>query len=171
MNSLAWGWVDIALVSVLLVSMGVGLLRGLVFEVLSLAGWVAAYFAAQWLTPQLATHLPIGEPGSALNQGAAFAITFVVVLIVWGLAARLISMLIKASPLSVPDRLLGALFGVLRGGVLLLVVATVIALTPLRKTPSWQESRGALWLNSVLGELKPVLPPQVSRYLPARSNL
>ena len=40
-----------ALLGVLLLSVLVGLVRGLVFEVLSLLGWVVAYFAAQWFAP------------------------------------------------------------------------------------------------------------------------
>ena len=39
---------DWILLGVLLASMVVGLWRGLVYEVLSLAGWVAAFFVAQW---------------------------------------------------------------------------------------------------------------------------
>lgn len=45
------GWVDWALLAVLLASVIVGLVRGLVFEVLSLLGWVAAYIAAQATSP------------------------------------------------------------------------------------------------------------------------
>ncbi|HYJ97898.1 MAG TPA: CvpA family protein, partial [Burkholderiaceae bacterium] len=70
------GWVDWVLLAVLLASILVGLVRGLAFEVLSLLGWVAAYIAAQMFSAQVAPHLPIGAPGSALNQGASFAVTF-----------------------------------------------------------------------------------------------
>jgi len=160
-------WVDIALLSVLALSIVVGLMRGLVFEVLSLLGWVVAYFAAQWFAQDLAPHLPIGAPGSGINHGAALVVIFIAVLIVWGLAARLVSMLIKASPISFGDRLLGAGFGFMRGMVLLLVVATVVALTPLAKSPGWKDSQGAVWLNGMLNGLKPVLPPKVVQYLPA----
>ena len=64
------GWVDLAMLGVLLLSLVLGLLRGFVFEVLSLVGWVVAYFAAQWLAPVWAPHLPVGDPGSALNHAA-----------------------------------------------------------------------------------------------------
>jgi membrane protein required for colicin V production len=160
------GWVDIALLSVLTVSALVGLMRGLVLELLSLAGWVVAYFVAQWFGPEVAPHLPVGSRGSALNLGAAFALTFLVAIVVWGLAAKLVSMLVKATPLGVPDRLLGAGFGVLRGLVLLLVVATAIALTPWAKSTSWRASHGAVWLNGVSNEMKPMLPPSVVQRLP-----
>ena len=46
----ALGWVDWALLAVLALSIAVGLWRGLVFEVLSLVGWVGAYIAAQLFT-------------------------------------------------------------------------------------------------------------------------
>jgi membrane protein required for colicin V production len=101
------GWVDAVLLGILLVSALVGVVRGLVFEMLSLAGWLVAYFAAQWFSPMLAPHLPVGQPASALNHGAAFACAFIGALIVWGLVSRLVRMLVRASPLSLPDRLLG----------------------------------------------------------------
>jgi membrane protein required for colicin V production len=163
------GWVDLTLLAVLALSILVGLLRGLVFEVLSLIGWVVAYFAAQWLGPEVAPFVPIGSPGSALNHGAAFALTFVAALIVWGLAARLVRLLISTTPLSVPDRVLGAGFGALRGMVLLLAVATVVALTPAVRSPAWRTSQAAAWLDLMLQELKPVLPDEVAQHLPARA--
>ncbi|MCR5865298.1 MAG: CvpA family protein [Aquincola tertiaricarbonis] len=159
-------WVDWALLAVLAVSVVVGLWRGLIFEVLSLIGWVAAYVAAQVLSPTVAPWLPIGTPDSAVNSGAAFAITFVLALMVWSLVARLVSLLVKATPLAFVDRVLGAGFGLMRGGVLLLALATVVALTPAARSPQWQESVGAAWLGAMLQELKPVLPVNVARHLP-----
>ena len=161
----ALSWLDWTLLAVLLLSVAVGLVRGFVFECLSLAGWVAAWFAAQWGAPVLAPYLPqlsTGSAGSALNQGLAFVLVFVAALIVWSLLARLIRMLIHATPLSLPDRLLGAVFGLLRGGVLLLVVATVVALTPASQSQGWRASHGAHWLGVALASLKPLL-----QYLPA----
>jgi membrane protein required for colicin V production len=162
-----FGWVDMALLAVLGLSALVGLVRGLVFELLSLAGWVVAYFAAQWFAPVLATHVPIGQAGSSLNHGAAFASAFVAALIVWGLLARLLRALVRATPLSLVDRLLGALFGAARGLIVLLAVATVVGLTPLAKSAAWQQSQGVPWLQAALQGLKPVLPPQLSQHLPA----
>ena len=111
------GWVDAAMVAVLGISVIVGVIRGFVFELLSLAGWLAAWFAAQWFAPQAAPYIPVGSPGSALNLGAAFAGVFVAALIVWAIAARLIRLVIHATPLSIVDRGLGAVFGLLRGVV------------------------------------------------------
>jgi membrane protein required for colicin V production len=161
------GAVDWILLAILGLSVLVGLWRGLVFEVLSLLGWVVAYFAAQWIAPAWAGHLPVGAPGSALNLAAAFALTFIGVLVAWAIAARLVKMLISASPLSGVDRLLGAVFGLLRGLVVLLAIATLIAMTPASRSQAWGESRGARALDALLQGLKPVLPNGIAQHLPA----
>jgi membrane protein required for colicin V production len=167
MPTLGLTTIDWLLLGVLVVSVLAGLWRGLVFEVLSLLGWIAAYVAAQWFTPAVAVHVPFGTPGSALNHAAAFALTFIVALVLWGIAARLIRMLVGASPLSLFDRVLGAGFGLLRGLVLLLAVATAVAMTPAARSQAWRSSQGAAWLNVMLQGLKPVLPADVARNLPA----
>jgi membrane protein required for colicin V production len=163
----ALAWVDWALMAVLALSIAVGLWRGLVFEVLSLAGWVAAYVAAQVFSPGLAPLLPVGDAGDALNQAAAFALAFVLALIAWALASRLVRLLIHATPLQLIDRVLGGGFGLLRGAVLLLAVATVVSLTPAARSPVWQQSHGAGWLAAALQGLKPVLPDAIAQHLPA----
>lgn len=160
-------WVDWVLLAVLLLSIVVGLWRGLVFEILSLVGWVAAYVAAQALVSTVAPLLPIGTPGGALNQGVTFAILFVFALIIWALLSRLLRMVIHATPLQAVDRVLGAGFGLLRGALLLLVMATVVTLTPAARSPAWQDSQGAAWLGAMLNGLKPVLPESLAQHLPA----
>ena len=159
-------WIDWALLAVLAVSVGVGMFRGFVFEVLSLAGWVVAWFGAQYVAADIAPWLPVGTPGSALNLAVAFLIGFVGIVIAWTLLARLVRLLIHATPLSLPDRLLGAGFGLLRGGVLLLALATVVTLTPASQSEPWRRSEGARWLGVAMQGLKPLLPGDVSRHLP-----
>jgi membrane protein required for colicin V production len=148
-------------------SVVIGLVRGFVFEVLSLAGWLLAWFAAQWSAPQLAPHLPIGSTGSALNLAAALTLCFIAALVVWGLLAKLVRMLIRATPLSLPDRLLGGGFGALRGALLLLAVSSVLSLTPAAQSAGWRASKGARWLGITLQALKPLLPEPVARWMRA----
>jgi membrane protein required for colicin V production len=161
------GWVDLAMLGVLLLSLALGLWRGFVLEALALAGWVVAYFTAQWLGPQWAPHLPLGEPESNVNQLAGFAAAFLAVLIGWGLASRLVRALTHATPLRGADRVLGAAFGLLRGVLLLLLATLGIALTPASTSPQWHRSQGAQWLTVALRELKPLLPPDIAQLLPA----
>lgn len=84
----------------------------------------------------------------------------------WALAARLVRLLLHATPLSVPDRLLGAGFGLLRGSVLLLAAATLVALTPAAQSATWKRSEGARWLGIAMLGLKPLLPSELARHLP-----
>jgi membrane protein required for colicin V production len=163
----ALGWIDLAMLVVALVSMVIGLVRGFVFECLALAGWVVAWFAAQWAAPWAAPYVPVGTAGGGLNLGVSFALAFVALLIAWALLARLVRMLIHASPLSLADRLLGAVFGALRALVLLLALASVVALTPAAQSPPWQASIGARASMQMLVLIKPMLPQTVARLLPA----
>ena len=158
-------WIDWALLAALALSVIVGLVRGFVFECLSLLGWVVAWFAAQWAAPQLAPHLPLTTAGSASDRALALAVCFIAALVVWALLARLIRLLVHATPLSLPDRLLGAVFGALRGTVLLLAVAAVVALTPAAQSAGWRNSKGARWLAQTLQALKPLLPDPAARWL------
>ena len=162
------GWVDWTLLGVLVLSVLIGIVRCFVFECLSLAGWVVAWFVAQVAAPQLAPHLQNWVPGGAgpaSTHAAAFVLAFVGALIVWGLLSKLVRMLVHATPLSVPDRLLGAGFGVLRGGVLLVAVAGVVALTPAAQSSAWRDSQGARWLDQTLHALKPLLPRSTASLL------
>ena len=165
------GWIDLAMLAVMAASVVIGLWRGFVFEVLAVLGWVVGYFAAQWLAADLAPHLPLGEPGaSGVRYAAAFALCFILAMILWGLLAKLVRLLLHATPLSIPDRMLGAGFGVLRGGLLLLVAATIVALTPVAQSPTWQASVGARWLDQAIVVIRPALPTQVAQWLPGAAR-
>ena len=153
------GWVDLAMLGVIALSAIVGAVRGLTFEVLSLLGWVAGWFAGVWLGPLLAPYLPLGTPGSPLNGIAAFACAFLIVLVLWGFGARAVSALVGKTLLRPLDRMLGAVFGVARGVLVLLVLAMVVSYTPAGASAAWRQSQGAEWLNSILHELLPSLAP------------
>jgi membrane protein required for colicin V production len=155
------GWVDIGLAAFLLLSVLVGLMRGVVFELLSLVGWFVAYFVGLWLTPMFVAYIHIGAPGSMLNYVVTFACVFLVALVVWSIGARLVRALIRATPLSPLDRLLGAGFGFVRGLVVLLIVAAVVGISPWGRSPAWQSSQGVAWLNAVVHELRPVFTNEV----------
>jgi membrane protein required for colicin V production len=160
-------WVDLALLTILLISVLVGIVRGLVFEVLSLLGWIAALLVAYWGAPQVADMLPLSGVTAGLKHGIAFGLLFLVSIIVWGLIARMLRTLIRSSPLSGIDRVLGAVFGAARGVLLLFVIVTLASLTPMRSSDAWRSSQGAAMLDTLLKDLKPALPPEVTRLLPA----
>lgn len=158
-------WVDLALLAVLLISVGIGLWRGLVFEVMSLAGWVVAYFAAPPLAPLVEAMLPEGKFGPAVVHVVSLVLAFIFVLIVWSLVSRLVKTLIHATPLSVLDRLGGAGFGALRGVFIALLLVLVIGASPVAQSATWQASHAAPVLCGVLRDLSPLLPEPIARFV------
>ena len=159
----ALDWIFAAL---LLVSMLVGAWRGLVYEVLSLLGWVAAFVVAQWLAADAAAMLPLGDASETLRYAAGFILVFVASLFACGFLAWLAKKLVDAVGLRPVDRTLGAFFGVLRGLLVLLVLVVMAGLTQLHQAAWWQESQGATLLSGLLKELRPVLPDELGRHLP-----
>lgn len=153
------GWIDLVMLGVLLASMAVGIWRGAVYEVLSLVGWVVAWVAAQAWGGDIALRLPVGSPGSPLQHGAGFVVTFVAALLLWRLVTWLVQQLMHASPLAPVDRALGAGFGLLRGGVIVLLAVLLLSLTPLAKGTAWRASVGVQWSRAMLAVLTPLLPP------------
>jgi membrane protein required for colicin V production len=164
MDDVFVSWLDVALLAFLALSMIVGLMRGFVFELLSLVGWFAAYFVARFATPWAQGWIHVGEPGSSLNYGVAFACVFLAALVVWSIAARLVRALIRATPLSPIDRVLGAGFGLVRGVVVLMIVALVVGVSPWAQSTLWQKSIGVAWLNAMVHELRPLFVNDVSQH-------
>ncbi len=158
--------VDWIFLAVLCLSALLGLWRGLVQEVLSLAGWVFAFFVAPLYASVAADWLPMSGSSDMLRYAAGFVSVFVAVLIATALVSWMIQQLVSAVGLGPLDRLLGSAFGLLRGLVLLLAVAVVVGMTPLRDKESWQNAQGTPWLQQTLHVLKPVLPVDFRKFLP-----
>ena len=165
MTSLDWIFVAVVLGSMLL-----GAWRGLVYEVLSLLGWVVAFMVARTWAQEVAVWLPLDGWDMQLRYAAAFVLLIVAALFAWGVISWLSKQLIEAIGLRPVDRTLGALFGVLRGGLLLLVLALVIQYTPMNKALWWQESTLAPWLTAALNFVLPALPQDWGQYLPKASS-
>ncbi len=156
-------WIAVTLV---VVSMLFGLVRGLVFEVISLAGWVVAFIVAQWLASDVAAWLPVGDPEATWRYPLAFVLVFVAVAFGVGLVAALTRKLISAVGLRPVDRILGGAFGAARGVVALLVLAVTVHLLALSDSAWWRDSLSANVLDAALQGLKPALPEKLASYLP-----
>jgi membrane protein required for colicin V production len=152
---------------VLLASLLLGLWRGLVYEVLSVLNWVAAFVLAQWFAPAVAQWLTMGGSGEKLRYAAGFALVFIASLFAGGLVAWLVKKLVEAVGLRPIDRVLGGLFGLARGAVLVLAVAVVVHLTSWKDSAWWTESVTGGVATSALRGLKPVVPEKFGAFLPA----
>ena len=154
-------WICIA---VLAISLLVGAWRGVVVEVVSVASWLAAFVLAQWFAPDAAARLPMAGAAEPVRYVAGFVLVFVATLFAGALIGFVVSKLLSAVGLGAINRLLGALFGVLRGVLLIFAATVVVGMTPWKSLPTWQESVGARWATAALGVLKPVLPQEFGKY-------
>lgn len=159
MSALDWVFVVILVGSVL-----IGALRGLVFEVLSLISWVLAFFAARLWGAQVGMWLPMQEMDEGVRIAAGLVIVFVVAIFALGLVIRIIGKLVQIVGLRPFDRTLGALFGALRGVLLLVLIALVFMLTSMRESQIWNTSVFAPHLVSAVSVLRPWMPQEMGRH-------
>ena len=152
-------WIFLA---VLAASLLLGLWRGLLYEVILLAAWVAAYFVAHWGAATVGGWLPMNEDEPRLRYWAGFALLFVVTAFLGGMLAWLTRRGIRALGARSVDRTLGGVFGLARGVALLLAVAALVELTPAHEEPWWTGSPGVRWLKLGLSQLSAKLPVPAS---------
>jgi membrane protein required for colicin V production len=161
---------DWMLMGVLLLSMALGAWRGLVYEVLSVMGWVASFVIAQLYAATVGQMLPMSGATDALRYAAGFVLTFIASAFAAGLLAWLAKRLIETVGLRPVDRTLGAFFGLLRGIVILLAATTAVLMTPLKEGEWWKQSAGAGILSATLKAVKPLLPSEVGQYISAKAQ-
>ena len=154
---------DYGLIGIVVFSTAIGLMRGLVSEVIALAAWVLAFIAARQFggdVAQLLTGL-ISDPG--LLAVAGFALTFIAVLLLCGVLRWLMRSLIHATVLDIPDRVLGGLFGLARAGLILMLLVVGAAYTPAPEQPWWKSAALTPPLETAAIALKPWLPESVAK--------
>ena len=160
------GWLDLTLWAVLAFSVVLGVLRGLVREVVSLSAWVLAFVWAQVHAETVAAWLPVGLTVPVVRLAAGFVLIFIGVAVAGALLAWVLGRFLQAVGLRPIDRILGAGFGLARGGVLLLGVTLVVVTLGVQTHPVWARSETAVLLTEGLYTLKPLLPGALAEYIP-----
>lgn len=154
---------DYAVLAIIGLSILLSVIRGLVREILALLAWVAAFATANFFGGRLAELLPAAIPTLELRLLAAFVGIFFVVLLLMSLVAIMMSKLVKSAGLSVEDRILGGMFGLLRGTMIALVLVLLAGLTSLPKEPVWRNAVLSPPLEMFAMSLKTWLPGDLSR--------
>jgi membrane protein required for colicin V production len=151
-------WLDYAVIGVFAVSLVLGAWRGIVREVISILGWVIAFLAANLFAGPLGPVMPQAIPSPELRVAVAYVAIFVASLIVTSLVGLLLSKIVGAVGLGGLDRMLGALFGAVRGVLIVLAAAVVAGLTSAPRESYWRDSVSGPLLAQAAVALKPLLP-------------
>lgn len=143
-----------------------GLWRGLLAEVFALIGWVAALIIAGRYMSSVAPYIPADWPGGALTQFVcAFAAIALTVKLAAGVLGALLGRLISVSGLRALDSSLGMVFGVMRGMILIIVLAALAGLTDLPGQAFWRNALLRPYVEQGVSELKAQLPSALVHYL------
>lgn len=132
--------VDSVILGILLISTAISFLRGFMREVLSLVAWIAAVWIAVVFTPQMSVLLSGQIANESIRLLAAFVALFIATLIVGSLINYFIGQLVKKTGFSGTDRMIGLIFGLARGGVIVAVLVMMVSLTQVPEEPWWKES-------------------------------
>jgi membrane protein required for colicin V production len=154
-------WLDYVVLGVFVLSIGWGVWRGLVREVMALVGWVIAFLAANLFAAPLADYMPVARP--EYKSLAAFVAIFFVTLVICTLGAAWLAKVLHAAGLGSIDRVFGALFGLLRALIIVLAAAIVVGFTNIPKHAAWRDSLSGAQLAAAATALKPWLPPALAQ--------
>jgi len=156
---------DYLVLLILACSVIIGTLRGLVREVLSLAGWIVALVVANMYGEALSTMLPDVVPGELTRLIVAFVALFIGTRLLMALVAKTLSELVKATGLTMLDRTLGSIFGVARGVLLVVAVALLCGTTSIPQQPFWKEARFSPWVEQGAQAVLPYLPEKLAEHV------
>lgn len=148
---------DLIVIVILLFSILAGCLRGFVYEVITLFGWVMAFFLARWFAPEVALWIQDSIDNVSLSMAIAFGGIFIAVLFLNGILAFALKEVFAKSVLRPADRSLGGLFGILRGVICLMVFTLVVHILGWQNEPWWRQSKTAPMLDEIMQASQPFL--------------
>ena len=157
-------WFDFGVLIVLGASLAVSLFHGLVREMISLGGWVGGFVLATLFGGRVADMLP-QSLSATMSAMIGFLLVFVGVLAIGWIVGLILSSAVRASGLAPADRALGAVFGLARGLIIVLVLVIFSGLTPLPREPFWRDAALSGPFETAALALRPFLPQGLGQRL------
>lgn len=156
---------DYVVLGIVGLSVLLSIMRGFVREILALASWVIAFIVARLYATDLIPLLPEAIPNDALKMLAAFLMVFLTTLLLCSLLAIALSQLFKKAGLGFLDRGLGAVFGALRGVLVVCLLVLLAGFTALPKEPLWRNAMFAAPLEALVVMLLPWMPDDIAKHV------
>ena len=154
---------DYVVIGIVALSLVLGLWRGVVSEMIALAAWILAFMAALEFGAQVGLQLFMGIADPALRALAGCAVVFIGVLVAMSLVRLAVRSMVKALGLSLSDRLLGMVFGLARGLLVVLVLVAAGGLTSAPQQAWWKQAVLAPPLETAVLVAKPWLPDDLAK--------
>ncbi len=154
---------DYVVMTVLAASVLLGVWRGVVGEIIALVAWGLAFFSAKWWGDEVASYFFSSISDPVMRTVAAWVAVFVVVLVLMALLRLAVRGLLNALGLTLSDRLLGLVFGAVRGLVIIMALVAVGGMTSVSKEKWWSEAYFSAPLETAVLAGRPWLPPEISK--------
>ena len=155
-------WIDYAILSIIGISALISILRGFVKEALSVLGWIVALWVAFTFCTEAAKYLQDYISVSSVRTAAGFLVLFVSCLIVAGIVNYLAGKLVAGTGLSGTDRMLGVVFGVARGALIVSVLVLLAGYTEVPKDLWWTQSMFIKHFQPLAVEVRALLPAEIA---------
>jgi len=149
---------DLVLLALTAISVVLGVWRGVVSESFSVIAWIAGFPIANYFASDVRRWLDLSDTSPAVAYMLAWVLVFVSVWLVCRVFSSLLSGVLSVVGLGVFNRLLGAVFGLMRASLALMVFAILVRLTPAANYPLWQSSWVVQMANRCIEFFKPFLP-------------
>jgi len=157
MNEIDW-----AILIVLALSTVIGLMRGIVRELMAIVGWVLAIVLALRFSPMVGEAIPLPSIDISIRTVFGALLLIVVVLFLCGMIGKLAGRALSAASISFEDRTIGAVFGFMRGIVIVCALIFLFGMTACTKTPYWRNSVFIIPAERLIDYSLPLLPKAIS---------
>lgn len=155
-------WVDYAILAIIGISAVISILRGFVREALSVLGWIVAIWIAMSFCGPASTYLIDYISVPSVRTASAFLVLFVACLLLAGIVNYLAAKLVESTGLSGTDRMLGVVFGTVRGALIVCVLVLLAGFTEVPKDPWWAQSILLKHFQTMAVEARELLPAEVA---------
>lgn len=155
-------WIDWIILLVIGLSAAISVVRGFFKEAISLSGWIIAIWLGLAFSGDISKLLSNLISVPSVRIVMAFSIVLVIVLMLTALAIHLATLMVKKSGLTGTDRVLGVVFGVARGAVIVGILVLLGGLTALPKDPWWRESMLVPHFERLAVQIRGMLPSDIA---------
>lgn len=169
MDMTNYNWIDIGVIVILALSILVGLWRGLIREVIALLTWILAFVVATIFAEPLASKFTNAVNGNSesvsyLALGISFVCIFIGILILGRILSYILSSAAETGGVGIGNRILGALFGLARGVLVVLVIMFLMQMSSYVDRPEWKQSKFVNLFTPAIQWINDKIQPQMKAF-------